>query len=94
VPLAPFAVVNVVAGAIRIRPLHFLVGSAIGILPGTLVATVFGDQLVTGFHDPRSLNLWLVGALVGGLMAATWFVRRWLFGKPSQADGSGRPPRA
>ena len=48
VPLAPFAVVNVVAGAIRMRLRHFMLGSALGILPGTLVATVFGDQLDRG----------------------------------------------
>ncbi|MEP7244498.1 MAG: VTT domain-containing protein [Gammaproteobacteria bacterium] len=81
VPLAPFAVVNVVAGAIRIKPMHFLVGSAIGILPGTLFATVFGDQLVGAIHDPRSLNPWLIAALVviaAALAAATWIMRRWL----------------
>jgi uncharacterized membrane protein YdjX (TVP38/TMEM64 family) len=81
VPLAPFAVVNVVAGAIHLRLRDFMLGSALGILPGTLVATVFGDQLVTGLRDPRSLNLWLVGALVLALVGGTRLVKRWLFGK-------------
>jgi uncharacterized membrane protein YdjX (TVP38/TMEM64 family) len=83
VPLAPFAVVNVVAGAIHLRFRDFMIGSALGILPGTLVATVFGDQLVSGLKDPRSINLWLVGALVIALVVGTRIVRRWLFGQAS-----------
>jgi uncharacterized membrane protein YdjX (TVP38/TMEM64 family) len=91
VPIAPYAVVNVVAGAIRIQPLHFLIGTAIGILPGTLFATVFGDQLVTGFRDPRSLNPWLIAALVaiaGVLAVATWFMRRWMQAAANDPQGS------
>ena len=80
VPLAPFSVVNVVAGAIHVRLWHFVVGSAIGILPGTLVATVFGDQLAAGLRDPRSINIWLIAGAVVILGTATWLVRRWLFG--------------
>jgi uncharacterized membrane protein YdjX (TVP38/TMEM64 family) len=94
VPVAPFAVVNVVAGAIRIRPLHFFLGTAIGILPGTLFATVFGDQLITGFRDPRSLNPWLIAALLaiaGVLVASTWALRRWMFAAAS--DPHDTPPR-
>ena len=89
VPLAPFAVVNVVAGAIRIPLRDFLIGSALGILPGTLVATVFGDQVITGLKDPRSINLWLVAGLVIALIAGTRLVRRWLFGKTPQAQVHG-----
>jgi uncharacterized membrane protein YdjX (TVP38/TMEM64 family) len=82
VPIAPFAVVNMMAGAIRIRPLHFVIGTAVGILPGTLIATVFGDQLFAGLRDPRSINPLAIVAIVGLvalLSAATWTVRRWLF---------------
>jgi phospholipase D1/2 len=80
VPLAPFAVVNVVAGAIHVKLWHFILGSAIGILPGTLVATVFGDQLAAGLRDPRRINLGLIVAATLLLALATWLVRRWLFG--------------
>jgi uncharacterized membrane protein YdjX (TVP38/TMEM64 family) len=89
VPLAPFAVVNVVAGAIHLRFRDFMIGSALGILPGTLVATVFGDQLVSGLKDPGSINLWLVGALAVALIVGTRFVRRWLFGKASAPTSHG-----
>ena len=94
VPLAPFAVVNAVAGAIHVRFRVFMIGSALGILPGALTTTVFGDQLVSGIKDPRSINLWLVGALVLALVLGTRYVRRWLFGQPSSTPhgcGSGHP---
>ena len=40
---------------------------------------VFGDQLVSGLHDPRTINVWLVVALIGAMLAVTWLVHRWLF---------------
>ena len=103
VPLAPFAVVNVVAGAIRMRFRCTSSSAArIGILPGTLVATVFGDQLVTGFRDPRSINPWLIAALVAiagcsrhhlaraSLAVAAQAIRMTLFDVPSVAAPSPR----
>lgn len=94
VPLAPFAVVNMMAGAIRIRPSHFVVGTALGILPGTLTATVFGDQLFAALRDPRLINplaVAVVLALGCLLVAATWMVRRWLFA--DSPDSHGNRPR-
>jgi phospholipase D1/2 len=90
VPVAPFAVVNIVAGAVRIRLRHFMGGSAIGILPGTFVATVFGDQLAAGLRDPRSINLWLICGACLVLFAGTWAVRRWLFHTEPHADVRSR----
>jgi phosphatidylserine/phosphatidylglycerophosphate/cardiolipin synthase-like enzyme/uncharacterized membrane protein YdjX (TVP38/TMEM64 family) len=94
VPLAPFAVVNMMAGAIRIRPWHFVIGTALGILPGTLTATVLGDQLFAALRDPRLIDpvaIAVVVALVGLLVAATWLVRRWLFA--DSPDSHGNRPR-
>ncbi len=96
VPLAPFVVVNLVAGAIRFRPWHFLLGSALGILPGTLAATVLGDQLLAGLRDPRSMDLGLLIAVLAGLAAAAWVVQRWVLNPQANArpEGHGRTSRA
>jgi phospholipase D1/2 len=77
VPLAPFAVINVVAGAMGVRAGAFLAGTALGLLPGTLVATLFGDELRRGLHDPHSINVALCAAAVAALVTAGWLVRRW-----------------
>jgi phospholipase D1/2 len=78
VPLAPFAVEGVVAGAVRVKLWHFMLGTAIGILPGTLTSTVFGDQLQIWMEDPDQINYWLIALVLFVLGAATWLVRRWL----------------
>jgi uncharacterized membrane protein YdjX (TVP38/TMEM64 family) len=87
VPLAPFAVEGVVAGAVRVKLWHFMVGTALGILPGTLTSTVFGDQLQAALEDPGKVNYWLIAAAVGLMAFATWWVRRWLL--TSAKDSSG-----
>jgi phospholipase D1/2 len=95
VPVAPFAVVNIVAGAIRIQPSHFVIGSALGILPGTLVATVFGDQLFTGLRDPSSVNPLLVAVVIAlGVMlaVATWLMRKWLLAATPDVHGTHPRP--
>lgn len=78
VPLAPFAVEGAIAGAVRIRLWHYLLGTALGMLPGTLAATVFGDQLQALFHDRREVNWWLIGTMLVALAVLTWWVRRWV----------------
>lgn len=86
VPLAPYAVVNVVAGAIHVRPRHFILGTGIGILPGTLVATVFGDQLAAAFRDPSSINYVLIAAVALLALGVSWMFRRWVFISKPQDD--------
>jgi uncharacterized membrane protein YdjX (TVP38/TMEM64 family) len=90
VPLAPFAVEGVVAGAVRVKLWHFMLGTAIGILPGTLTSTVFGDQLQTWMEDPEQINYWLIACVLFFLLAATWLVRRWLIASaPAAARSHG-----
>ena len=78
VPIAPFAFVGVVGGAIRVKLLDFMLATALGMLPGTLAATVFGDQIEVALRDPGEVNLWLVAAVAMALGIATFLGRRWL----------------
>jgi uncharacterized membrane protein YdjX (TVP38/TMEM64 family) len=78
VPLAPFVVEGLVAGAIRIPLWQYMVGTFLGMLPGMLAATVFGDQIETALRDPSQINYGIVAAVVVGLLALTLVVRRWL----------------
>jgi len=91
VPIAPFAVVNIVAGAFRIRLRDFIAGSAIGILPGTLVATVFGNQLMTELRRPGTGNLGLIAGVLFVAALATWALRRWLLKSQLVAHEPGHP---
>ena len=89
VPLAPFAVEGFVAGAIRMRLWEFLLGTAIGILPGTLTSTIFGDQLQAWLDDPARINYWLIAFVLCLLGGATWFVRRWLLSAAASSPRHG-----
>lgn len=78
VPVAPFPVVGMVAGAAGIKLWPYLAGTALGMLPGTLATTVFADQVANALKDPSTINYWLVAGIVLGLVALTVAVRRWL----------------
>lgn len=78
VPLAPFAVEGIVAGAVGVKLWHLLVGTAIGIMPGTLAATVFGNELQSALEGSGKMNYWLIGGVVAFMAGATLAVRKWL----------------
>src|SRR5258706_1793046 len=77
VPLAPFAVESIVAGAIHMRVWHVALGTAIGLLPGTLATTIFGEAIETALTGTRDFNWWLVGLAVGLLAGGILAVKRW-----------------
>src|SRR5438067_967951 len=77
VPIAPFAVERIVAGAIHMRLWHVIVGTAIGLLPGTLATTIFGDAIETALTGTGDVNWWLVGIAVGLLGGGIVAVKRW-----------------
>ena len=79
VPIAPFLVEGVVAGAARVKFSDFMIGTALGMLPGTLTSTVFGNQLQVWLEDPSRINYWAIALVLAALGIATWLVRRWLF---------------
>ncbi|HSD53842.1 MAG TPA: VTT domain-containing protein [Burkholderiales bacterium] len=91
VPLAPFVIESLVAGAIHIRRWDFMVGTFLGMLPGVLAATIFGDQLETALHDPARVNYWVVAGVLIFFAVLTVAVRRWL---ARQSQGTASPSRA
>lgn len=94
VPIAPFLVEGVVAGAARVKMSDFLIGTALGMLPGTLTSTVFGNQLEVWLEDPSQINYWLIALVLLALGIATWLVRRWLVASAPSASQRGEGGRA
>lgn len=78
VPVAPFAVVNMVAGASHIRLRDLLLGTAIGITPGTLAMVLFVDQIAAALRSPTPLTFALLGGTVLLIAAGAWGLQRWL----------------
>ncbi|MFL6933917.1 MAG: VTT domain-containing protein [Xanthobacteraceae bacterium] len=71
VPLAPFTVVNLVAGASAIRPIDFLAGTVLGMLPGLIVLSVLGHQIVRILADPSPAEIALLVAAVAAWIAVS-----------------------
>ena len=70
---------GLVAGAIRIKFWHFTLGTAIGILPGTLTTILVGNQIETALSNPGAINYWPVAGAVALLIGGAFAVRKWLF---------------
>jgi phospholipase D1/2 len=68
VPIAPFFVEMLAFGALRLKLWHVLLGVALANTPGVLGGTLLGDQLHAVLSSERTLNLWVVGAVVAVLV--------------------------
>ena len=77
-PVAPFAVVNMAAGASHLRLQHLLLGTAIGILPATLGVALFLDQIQAALRSPTPWTWALVALTVGLIGGGAWLLRRWM----------------
>lgn len=78
VPIAPFAVINMVAGASHIRLRDLLFGTAIGMAPSTLAMAFFVDQIAAAMRHPTRLTLALLLMTVVLITVGAWALRRWL----------------
>jgi uncharacterized membrane protein YdjX (TVP38/TMEM64 family) len=87
VPVAPFAIEGFIAGNIRIKLTDYVLGTFLGMLPGTLTTTVFGDQIQTALEDPSRINWWLVGGVVLFFIGLIVYVRRW-FARQQRDDSA------
>lgn len=77
-PIAPFVVVNLVMGAMRIRLRDFVLGSAVGVLPGMLMATVLSEQISRWLVKPAKINGWLIAIAAVLLVTLVYVGQRWL----------------
>jgi phospholipase D1/2 len=71
VPVAPFTVVNLVAGASAIRPLDYVAGTVLGMLPGLIVLSVLGHQIFRILIHPTPADVALLLAAVVGWIAVS-----------------------
>lgn len=84
IPIAPFSVVNVVAGASTLPLRDFLVGTLLGMMPGILAMAVLGAQIADLARNASWSNVLLLAlAFLGwlGICAGAQFVATWLAGR-------------
>jgi phosphatidylserine/phosphatidylglycerophosphate/cardiolipin synthase-like enzyme/uncharacterized membrane protein YdjX (TVP38/TMEM64 family) len=94
-PIAPFSIVNVVAGASPIRWSDFLLGTIVGLLPGIATMTFFVDRAVAALRHPGPDTLGLLAFALALIVALVFALRRTLRARGSaDASGAGDASRA
>lgn len=88
-PIAPFSIVNIVAGASHIRWSDFLLGTIIGLLPGIATMTFFVDRAIAAVRAPGPDTLGLLGVALALIVALVYVLRRLLRGS---AGAENRTP--
>ena len=77
VPIAPFAIVNMVVGTSHIRRRDMLLGTALGMTPGTLIMVFFIDQILAALTRPSGATGALVALAAVLILLAVVAFRRW-----------------
>ncbi len=78
VPIAPFAVFNIVAGSSHLGWRQFTIGSLLGLAPGMAAITLFSGTLWQAVRSPSWTNVGIALAAGVGLIMIAWLVKRWL----------------
>lgn len=80
VPIAPFVVVNLVAGAMRLRLADFTIGTAAGMLPGIAVLSSVGSSIAGLLSEPSPSNIAFlvlaIAAWIGLVFGLRYLIRR------------------
>ncbi len=87
VPVAPFTVVNLVAGASRIRFLDYLIGTMLGMMPGIVAFNLLGHQLERALTEPTSGEVALLAAVAAVALGLGWVGNAVM----KKTRGSGKP---
>jgi phospholipase D1/2 len=76
VPLGPFSVISLVAGMARVRRRAYLLGTAIGMLPGITINALFIDRIVAAIHAPSPATVMLAAAAAAACVILVVTLRR------------------
>lgn len=76
-PIAPFAIVNIVSGAFKVPWRDYIVGSLLGLAPGIVVTNLFAHQFASAIRNPGVGTFLLLAVLIVVSVAGTiWLKRR------------------
>jgi phospholipase D1/2 len=67
-PVAPFTMVNILAGALQIRTRDYLIGTILGMLPGIIITVTFAHHLAEAVRHPTIGGILLMVGLAALLI--------------------------
>ncbi|MEY4765374.1 MAG: hypothetical protein RI907_2047, partial [Pseudomonadota bacterium] len=75
-PVAPFIMVNLSAGALRVKLKDYVLGSIIGLMPAHLGLFLFMDSLSAAWRSPSASSFVALGVCVALLSLLFWWLRK------------------
>ena len=81
-PVAPFMVVNLAAGALRVRLRDYVLGTFCGLLPGTVVFSLFLEQLKEAWRKPDAGTYAVAAIWAVVTVLALWWFKRYMTRRP------------
>ena len=84
-PVAPYTVINIVAGASHIGWRDYLLGTALGLAPGIVMIMLFVDRAVAAIRSPGPGTLAVLAVIVVGIIGVGYAFRR-MFGRQRARD--------
>ncbi|KAJ0341695.1 hypothetical protein COL154_014132, partial [Colletotrichum chrysophilum] len=78
IPVAPFTMTNMVAGASHINFQNFTWGTVLGMVPGITFMAVFTDTLVKTIKHPDGPGLMMLAGVMLILLAMGWLTKYWI----------------
>ena len=79
IPVAPFSVINLVAGASHIRFVDYVIGTLLGMTPGILVITLFASSLKDFVLHPGLRNILILAAVIALAVGLLFLLKRHVF---------------
>jgi phosphatidylserine/phosphatidylglycerophosphate/cardiolipin synthase-like enzyme/uncharacterized membrane protein YdjX (TVP38/TMEM64 family) len=75
--IAPFTVINLIAGASNVRFRDYILGTVLGMSPGIIAMNVFGQGLIAAIRKPDPVSLGILIAIVLLFFSASiWLSRK------------------
>ncbi len=85
VPVAPFTVINIIAGVSEIRLRDFAIGSFIGMIPGIFAIALLADRIIASLREPDLASILILIAVIALIILVIIGLRYWLRHRRTQS---------
>lgn len=75
-PLGNFTFINWLIGGLKVPFRWFILGNALGTLPGLLILAIFADRLASALRDPQPAQIALLVGVGVAFMSLIWLTQR------------------
>lgn len=81
VPVAPFTVINIIAGISEIRFRDFAIGNFIGLIPSVMAISLLADRIIASLRNPSAASVLVLVAVIALIVISLAGLRYWIYRK-------------